>query len=161
MQQMRRMDRKLSDDDTRQVLERSEYGFLATINEDGSPYCIPMNAALVGNTLYFHGAKAGHKLNNLRRDARACYSAVYSAVNIPAEFTYNYASCVATGTLREITDEAERMAAMRALVTKYSADFIDTPGYERTMRGMPAVVLFALEIESVQGKANKGQMPQG
>lgn len=159
MPQMRRKDRELSPQDARTVLEQSEYGFLATVNEDGSPYCVPMNGVLVGDVLYFHGAKAGQKLDNLRRDGRACFSAVLSAENQPAEFTFLYASCVATGVLCEIADEAERMAAIRAICQKYSAEYVDTDAYTRTLKSMPALVLFKLEIETLTGKANKGKLP--
>lgn len=160
MPQMRRKDRQLSPQDARTVLQQSEYGFLATVNADGSPYCVPMSGALVGDVLYFHGARAGQKLDNLRNDSRACFSAVLNAQNMAAEFTFVYASCVATGTLREITDEAGRMAAIRAICQKYSADFVDTDAYTRTLKALPAVAVFALEIETLTGKANKGRLPK-
>ena len=95
MRDLRRMDRKLSDEDALRVLRESEYGFLATVNGDGSPYAVPMAGALEGeDTLYFHCARAGQKLENLAREPRACYTCVLYAKNQPAEFTQVYASCV-------------------------------------------------------------------
>ena len=161
MRDLRRMDRKLSDRDALTVLQESEYGFLATVNGDGSPYAVPMCFALAGRTLYFHSAKAGQKLENLKARPRACFSCVLYAQNQPKEFTYLYASCVAEGDVRFVTDEAERQAGMRALCEKYSADWLDTPEHERTMRGMPAVVMLAMEIETFQGKGNRGRLVEG
>ena len=160
MRELRRQDRKLSEADARRVLEESEYGFLATVNEDGSPYVVPMAAALCGNTLYMHCSRAGQKLDNIRRDARACYTCVLYADNQPAEFAMNFASCVAEGRVRIITDEQERMTGMRAIAAKYSKEYLDTPGYERTMRGMPAVVMLAMELDGFQGKANRGRLKE-
>lgn len=158
MRELRRQDRKLSEEDARRVLEQSEYGFLATVNEDGSPYVIPMAAAVDRDTLYMHSARTGQKLENLQRDPRACFTSVLYADNQPEEFAMVYASVVAEGRLRVITDEAERVQAMRVIVNKYSPDHIDTPAYERTMRGMPAVVMLAMDIQSIQGKANRGRL---
>ena len=127
MRDLRRMDRKLSEEDALTVLRDCEYGFLCTVNEDGSPYAVPMCAALVGRTIYFHCARAGQKLENLTARPRACFSCVLYAENQPSKFTYVYASCVAEGNVRLVTDEAERQAGMRAICEKYSGDWMDGP----------------------------------
>lgn len=158
MRELRRQDRKLSEEDARKVLAKAPYGVLATVNEDGSPYAVPMAAALVGNTLYMHCGRAGQKLENLRRDPRACYTCVLYAENLPSEFSMDFASCVAEGCVRILEDEAERLAGMRAIAQKYSPEYMDTPNYERTMRGMPAVVMLAMELDGVQGKAPRRKM---
>lgn len=162
MRDLRRMDRKLSDEDALRVLRESEYGFLATVNEDGSPYVVPLAGAMAdGRTVYFHCARAGQKLENLAREPRACYTCVLYAENQPAEFTQLYASCVAEGTVRLVTDEAERQKGMQAIMEKYSAAYIGTPAYEKTMRGMPAVVVLALDVTALQGKGNRGRLMGG
>lgn len=160
MRELCRVDRKLSEADALYVLGHAEYGMLNTINEDGWPYAVPMASALVENTLYFHSAKRGQKLENLRRCNRASYTAVLYAKNVPERFEMIYASAVAQGFVREITDEAERNKAMRAICEKYAAEYVDTPNYERTMKGMPALVMLAMDLEQVQGKANKGKLKQ-
>ncbi len=158
MRELRRQDRKLSEEDARKVLAKAPYGVLATINEDGSPYAVPMAAALVGDTLYMHCGRAGQKLENIQRDPRACFTCVLYAENLPSEFSMEFASCVAEGRVRVVSDEKERMAGMRAVAEKYSAEYLDTPSYERTMRGMPAVVILAMELDGVQGKAPRRRM---
>lgn len=161
MRDLCRVDRKLSEEDAKKVLQKARFGTLATINEDGWPYAVPMAFALVGDTLYFHSAKRGQKLENLKRDARASFTAVLYANNVPERFEVVFASAIARGPVRIIADETERMDAMRAICEKYSAEYVDTPAYERTMKGMPAVVMFALEIQQLRGKANKGRLLDG
>lgn len=158
MRDLCRVDRKLKEEDALEVLRRAQFGTLATINEDGWPYAVPMAFALVGNTLYFHSAKRGQKLENLNRDGRASFTAVLYANNVPERFEVIFASAIAQGPVRILTEESERMAAMRAICEKYSADYVDTPAYERTMKGMPAVVMFAMEIQQLRGKGNKGRL---
>lgn len=158
MRDLCRVDRKLSEEDAKEVLRKASFGTLAAINEDGWPYAAPMAFALEGDTLYFHSAKRGQKLENITRDGRASFTAVLYAHNVPERFEVIYASAIAQGTVRILTGESERMAAMRAICEKYSADHVDTPAYERTMKGMPAVVMFALDIQQLRGKANKGHL---
>ena len=161
MREMRRQDRKLSEQDAYRVLRESEYGVLATVNEDGSPYAVPMAGELVDGVLYFHSALKGQKLDNIAHDPRACYTCVLYAENQPAEFTYVYASCVVHGRLRVVQSEEERMLAINAICRKYSADHMGSPAHERVMRGMPVIVLLALEIEAIEGKANRGRLLEG
>ena len=161
MRDLRRMDRKLSEEDALTVLRECEYGFLCTVNADGSPYAVTMCAALVVRTLYFHCARAGQKLENLTERPRACFSCVLYAENQPSKFTDVYASCVAEGNVRLVTDEAERLAGMRAICEKYSGDWLDGPEHARAMRGMPAVVMLAMEVDSFQGKGNRGRLVEG
>ena len=161
MRDLCRVDRKLSEEDAMEVLRKADFGTLATINEDGWPCAVPMAFALEGNTLYFHSAKRGQKLENLMRDGRASFTAVLYAHNVPERFEVIFASTIAQGPVRILTDEAERTRAMRAICRKYSADYLDTPAYERVMKGMPAVVMFALDIQQLRGKGNKGRLLDG
>ena len=48
--------------------------------------------------------------------------------------------------------------AMRRLNEKYCPDHLDCPAYERTMRGMPAVVMLRLRVDALCGKANRGMV---
>ena len=158
MNTLRRIDRKTSDADAMRILQDSLYGTLATVNEDGSPYCVPMSHVVWNGALYFHCARAGQKLDNLRRDARASFSCVLSSEILRAEYSVKYASCMAEGMLEEVSDEGERQKAMRRLNEKYCPDHLDCPAYERTMRGMPAVVMLRLRVDALCGKANRGRL---
>ncbi len=158
MNTLRRIDRKTSDEDALRVLSESLYGTLATVNEDGSPYCVPMSHAVWNGALYFHCARAGQKLDNLRRDARAFYTCVRNVRVLGPEFAMEYSSCAVEGRVEEVTDEAERAGAMRALCEKYCPDDVDSDAYARTMRAMPAVVMLRMPLDSVCGKANRGKL---
>ena len=158
MNTLRRIDRKTSDADAMRILSESLYGTLATVNEDGSPYCVPMSHVVWNGALYFHCARAGQKLDNLRRDARAYYSCVLNVRVISDQFAMEYASCAVEGIVETVTDAEERSGAMRALCEKYCPDDVDTGSYERTMQVMPAVVMLRMSLDGVCGKANRGKL---
>lgn len=160
MNTLRRIDRKLTEEDALAVLRESEYGFLATVNEDGSPHCVPIAFVLWEGALYFHCARAGQKLDNLRRDGRAQFTCVLRSRVVPMQFTVEYASAMADGVVTVVDNEAERQAVMRALCEKYDPEGTGTPAWERAMRGMPATVMLRMEIAALCGKANRGKLGQ-
>ena len=155
---LRRADRQTSREDALRVIADSEYGFLAVTGEDGVARAIPMAHVLVGDCLYFHCARAGQKLDDLARQPRAGYTCVLRAQNVPEAYTTEYASAMAEGPVTIVTEEAERQAAMRALMEKYSPAHLDCPAYEKMMRGMSAVVMLKMPLDTVCGKANRGKI---
>lgn len=155
---LRRQDRQTTRADALRVLAESEYGFLAVTGADGVARAIPMAHVLVGESLYFHCARKGQKLDELAARPRAGYTCVLRAQNVPDKYTTNYASAMAEGAVAVVADEAERQSAMRALMEKYSPDYLDCPAYDKTMRGMPATVMLRLDIEQVYGKADRGKV---
>ena len=49
--EMRRKDRMISEEECLKALEEAEYGSLATISEDGTPYITPLNKVQIRNGL--------------------------------------------------------------------------------------------------------------
>ena len=62
----RKPEKNLSEAEMKEILEVAEYGVLATIGDDGYPYGVPLNFVYDGKAVYFHGAKEGHKVDNLK-----------------------------------------------------------------------------------------------
>ena len=54
--EMRRMDRKISDNQARELLKNNTYGVLSTIGVDGYPYGVPLNYVFFNDAIYFHCA---------------------------------------------------------------------------------------------------------
>ena len=60
---MRRVKQQLSEDEALKVLKNAKRGVLSVIGDDGWPYGIHLNPYWEDGRLYFHGAKAGHKID--------------------------------------------------------------------------------------------------
>ena len=67
---MRRKDRERDRAFAYDVIDRCEYGVAAMAGEGGAPYCVPLSLVRLGDTLYFHCALEGTKLDCLRRSPR-------------------------------------------------------------------------------------------
>ena len=74
--QMRRKDRQVFGKDIEDILINGEYGTLSTIGDNGYPYIVPLNYIYYNNSIYFHCAKDGHKLENIRQSNKVCFCVV-------------------------------------------------------------------------------------
>lgn len=113
---MRRKDRERDAAFAWQVLRDAPYGTLA-LDDDGAPYCVPINHVAVEaeNAVYFHCAGAGKKWALLEREPMACFSAVSYAALVPEKLTTNYDSAILRAQVELITDEAEKRRVLSLL----------------------------------------------
>ena len=156
MRGMRRIGRKLDYDAARAVLHRAPFGVLSTTCDDGMPYGVPLSFVLTGNSLYFHCATEGQKLDNIRHDCRVCFTAVTDVRPDPALLTMDYTSAMAFGTAHIVYAEDERRAGFRLLADKYAPELTEQAleAYLKTHAGDAAVV--RIEVEYISGKACHG-----
>jgi nitroimidazol reductase NimA-like FMN-containing flavoprotein (pyridoxamine 5'-phosphate oxidase superfamily) len=89
------------------------------VNSDGGPRVLPTAYGRIGDTLYLHGSTANRTL--LAADGRpACVAVTHLDGLVCARSVFhhsmNYRSAMVYGTARMVTDEAERLAALRVIV---------------------------------------------
>ena len=152
---MRRAGQALSEGDIRDVLRTVRRGVLAVTGDGGHPYCITLNPFYDEETgrLYFHGAKAGHKIDALRRDPRVCFTAIDDGVHDPSRppaWALTFRSVVVHGHVEFVDDHEEALAVCRKLCRRFP---MDEEAIEKEIRAAGAAVLvFALVPEHVSGK---------
>lgn len=148
-------DRRMNLDDARRVLREGAYGVLSTAGADGRPYGVPVNYVYdeERQALYFHCARAGRKLDNLRQNPRVSLVVVGCAQVVPERFITHYDSALVEGTAYELQDDEERRAALLMICQRFS------PGVARRdeviQRYWKAVNLVRVDIESITGKRNR------
>ncbi len=154
LRDMRRRDRELSEDETREILGRADHGVLATVGEDGWPYAVPLNHALLGNVLYIHCASEGHKLENIANEERVSYCAVASAKVVSSMLSTLYESAVVFGRAAPVTDAEEKRKALMALIGRFCGD--STQQTERALAQCgPETVVIRIDVERITGKAHR------
>ena len=148
---MRRKERQLSGEDAARLLENGEYGVLATFGEDGWPYGVPVSYAYDGSRIYFHGAKSGHKLDNLRYCARASFTVVGDTHVLQEIYSTAYQSVIAFGTVQAVEDRREKVEALVKLAEKYCYDNIERarPYAEKSLEN---VGVYRMDILRLTGK---------
>lgn len=149
---MRRSAQALGMDACREVLSRGTSGVLALLGDGGWPYAVPLSYAFDGEKLYFHCAREGHKLDAIRREARASFCVVDRDEVVPEEYTTYFRSVIAFGRVRVLENEAQMRAAIELLARRYFPQDSDE-GRERAIeREWAGLCMLEMDIKHMSGK---------
>lgn len=172
---MRRSRQELTAGETRQILERTTSGTLALNGSEatgGFPYAVPLSFAFIPETawedaighapwrpegcasvgrIFFHGARAGTKLDAIAVDPRCCFTAIEQDRVVPEEYTTYFRSAMAFGYARVMDDETERRRALELLAEKYSPDLPE--GREREIeQDIAHTAMIEVAVTRMSGK---------
>lgn len=120
--EMRRKKQALDQSVCDAILQAGTSGVLALSGADGQPYAVPLSYVYRAGKLYFHCAKAGYKLDLLAQNPRASFCVIGQDRVVPEQYTTHFRSVIVCGTVRELTDPAEKRAAIEALARRYAPD---------------------------------------
>ncbi len=149
---MRRKDREMDENFGLEVLRDCEYGVLSTVNKDGTPYCIPVSPVVLGRVIYFHCAPEGKKLDNIALNNKVCIAGVKNTKLLPQEYSTQYESGVATGVCTTVTDESEKIEALRLICEKYAKSNMEA--FEATVaRSLKRTTVCKIILQEITGKA--------
>ena len=85
--EMRRKNQQLLEEDTAAILREGSSGVLSVLGDDGYPYGVPLSYLYEEGRLYFHCAVSGHKLDALRREAKASFCVIAQDEIVPKKYT--------------------------------------------------------------------------
>lgn len=150
---LRRKRRGISLDAARDLLEHERRGVFAVNGDDGYPFAIPVNYFYdrAAERIYFHGAKAGHKVDALKRSDKVCFTVYGNEHFEEGEWAPYVQSTVVFGRCRLIEDAPEFVEQkVRELALKYypSAEEVE----QEIAKDIKGVQLYEIEIEHLCGK---------
>ena len=149
---MRRTKRAIPDEAAKDLLQQSRRGVLAVNGDDGYPFAIPVNYFYdrEQGKIYFHGAKAGQKVDALKKSDKVCFTVYGNEHFEPGDWAPYVQSTVAFGRCRLIEDAAATEKRVRELALKYY------PGPEEVeaeiAKDIKGVQLYEITIEHLTGK---------
>jgi uncharacterized protein len=141
------------------LLSDSPVGRLGTIGKDGYPVIKPLNFVYSEGNIYFHSAREGEKIEDIRRDSRVCFEidlpiAYAKSAGNPCETDYLYRSLIIKGKAAVISNSDERISALKALMEKYQPE----GGYEAFREDKLALTaVVRIDIEEITGKEDMGK----
>ena len=150
--EMRRKNQALPREDCADILDRGTSGVLALSGEGGYPYAVPISYVYHGGKLYFHCAKAGHKLDAIRREPRASFCVIDEDWVVPAEYTTYFRSVIAFGRIRVLEEDGEKLEAIQRLAEKYAPE--ESPQSRRNAihREWAPLCMLEMSIDHFTGK---------
>lgn len=149
--EMRKKDREVFGEDIEKILTNGEYGVLATVGENGYPYTVPLSYVYQDNSIYFHCAKEGHKLDNIEKNLKVSFCVVTDTEVLPGKFSTNYKSIIAFGEAKELTGALKRDILFK-FIEKYSQSFIEE-GKRYIERAQDSAKIVEIKIEHITGKS--------
>lgn len=173
---MRRKDRQMPPQFAHQLIDKAQYGVVSMIDQENSPYGVPLSIVRSGNVLYFHSAKQGRKVEVLAHNAQVSlvfvgdkripenysYEELEEMNNDPKKaikfissvFTTEFESAIVTGVVTKVDDEQEQIAAMRLICEKYTPSkmrYFDTA----IAAGLKRTNVYKVEIETISAKRKR------
>ncbi len=152
---MRRKDREIRDRaEIISILQKADVCRLA-MSDDNVPYIVTMNFGLKngGESLYFHCAGAGKKIDILKKNNLVCFQA-----DIDHEFILHHISCgcsmkyrsvVGMGRITFVSETVEKIHGLRTIMEHYTHES-SFPFKEELIE---KTTVLRLDIEEISGKA--------
>ena len=148
---MRKKDREITDKNVLEsIIHQSTVCRLAMNNSD-YPYIVPLCFGYRDNTLYFHSAREGKKLDIIRRDNKVCFefdidhSLLKS--DTPCKWSMAYRSVIGFGKASLIDESAAKRRALDIIMQHYRGT---ASAYNEA--ALNAMVIIKVEIENMTGK---------
>jgi nitroimidazol reductase NimA-like FMN-containing flavoprotein (pyridoxamine 5'-phosphate oxidase superfamily) len=148
---MRRSGQQLPWEEALEILKNGETGVLAVLGDEGYPYAVPLNYALVEDCLYFHCARDGHKTDAVRKNAKVSFCVVEKDTVVPPIFATDYRSAIVFGRARMVEEDALKRKALLALVEKYGPAHREE-GVREMETEWDRVTIVEIRIEHLTGK---------
>ena len=173
---MRRKDREMDRDFGLKIIDKARYGILSMIDEEGQAYGIPLSIVRDENTLYFHSAMEGKKVNIFHKNPNVSIAFV-GEVKVPDNyskeeldkivedkskavllisrvFTTEFESALVKGKVKKIKEDKEKIKALKLICEKYTYTKMDY--FPMAIEaGLKRVNIYSVEIEEITAKRKK------
>ncbi len=151
---MRRKDRAMPEAFAWLVVDKCEWAVLAMQSPAGEPYALPLSIAAKDGLVYFHCAKNGFKTECLRHKPAVCLVCVGETNRPPDKFTTEYESAILRGIASEVTDEQEKIQALRLLCERHNP--ANMPNFAKAIaRSLDKTAVWKITLSEISGKRKK------
>jgi hypothetical protein len=108
------------------IINQCDICFVGLIEEDGTPYVIPMNFGYSGGEIILHSAPEGKHLHLLALNNRVCVTfcsdrkLVYQHPDVACSYSMTSKSVLCKGSVSFVEDLNEKEELMNSLMSKFS-----------------------------------------
>lgn len=135
-----------------EVLDKAPYITVSFTRPDGNPYGVPLSLARTDDkTFYFHCALEGDKLDCIAANPTVALSAVTRCTPTvgpkDGSFTLQYKSAMAVGIAEIVTDNVEKIEALRLICQRFLPHHMDAfdAAIERSLKRTAVVKITLTE----------------
>ena len=142
----------MTKDKMEDLLNRTATCSLAMLNEEGTPYVIPMHHVYHNGFIYMHGLPKGKKINNIKADPHVSITA-YEMQDLlldpddkACDTNTKYESVILSGMATLVDDIDLKREALMEVVKKYTPHLSGTTLPENMVRGTAVIQVEILEM---------------
>ncbi len=149
---MRRFKQELTKEECIEVLSNEPRGIMAFHGENGYPYAIPLNQFYDAEDgkLYFHGAKAGLKLDLIKENNKVCFTVLDKGFKKEGDWALNIKSVVCLGHIEVLDDHEKVLNQCRKLARKFNVSEAEID--EDIAKNANVVNMLVMTIDRMTGK---------
>lgn len=145
----------LTEDRVANLLLTSSVGSLATLNNDGSQYVIPVHFLYYNDGIYIHGLPKGQKIDNIKGEARVSMT-VYKMDTLlldpdgkPCDTNTKYESVIISGTATLVEDLELKKEVLIEITKKYTPHLGEKALPDNMVKGTAVI---KIDIQTMTGK---------
>lgn len=160
-----RQDREITDSNVFQsILENGKYGVVG-LSKNDEPYVVTLSYGYdkVENTLYFHCAKKGQKIDFIKANPRACVTIIEDNGFDDETCEHSYKSLIVRGKIELVQDREEIDRGIRLMIHQLEKRDIDKllSKLTTTDKHYLRLQMLKMKIESITGKARQKKPSPG
>ena len=147
---MRRKDKEITDlGKIEEVIGKATVCHLGLV-DNGEPYIVPVNFGYEGNSIYFHSAPAGRKVDLIKRNNKVCFEIetdVEIGISSESRCEVKYRSVIGTGKAHIVEDNQEKTLGLKSIMRQCAVH-----EYSFSEDRLDSVLVVRIDIDSVTGK---------
>lgn len=148
---MRRKEKEITDKSEIEFIIRKSQVCRLGLADEGLAYVLPLCFGYRNNTLYFHSAGEGRKIEILKRNPRVCFEFDIDAQIRPGEtgcaWGMKYRSVIGYGEASFIDDSEKKKKALDVIMRQYTDG-----AYVYSEKKLKKTLVIKVEISSMTGK---------
>lgn len=149
---MRRHDKEIGSRDEINAVIRSADVCRIAFARDNEPYLVPVSFGFDGESIFFHTAPKGRKIDFMERNNRVCFEfetdvGLVESEDEACEWTFTFESVIGSGTVSELESSEEKAHALNQIMHHYSGREWNIPDHRTA-----TVRVWRIDIEEVTGK---------
>jgi hypothetical protein len=157
--EMRHPEREIQDRETiAAILEQSQVGRIATVNQKGLPVIKPVNFLYWNGKIYIHSSMKGEKITDIRRRSPVCFEidepiAYVQAKGTACKANYYYRSIIIKGKAVLVNSRDKKLNVLEKMMEKYQPE----GGYEEIPEEiLKKTAVIEITIQEITAKERLG-----
>ena len=119
--------------------------------DENKPYIVPLSFGYKDNTLYFHGALTGKKIDLIKKNPNVCFEFDHLIETMPSEkacsWSMKFQSIIGHGKASFLKASKDKREALAVIMSQYSKQTFDFPD-----KMLQKTAVIQIKIESLTGK---------